>query len=293
MDLKLYGKAAYSSVDAADGSMLLSGRILPGMPDSQDTDTAKPWSGRLIFWGGGSAWVGRAKAETGFHGHHAIQVTLALEGGDVRLRAEGGDWSAYPAAIVAANQLHAFEANGNLVALIFIEPESRAGRALRERYRQGIAPLAAEALAGAAGRLAALYWQRAAVGELAECAREVAAQLADPGLPPARVMDKRIEAAIGVLRQRLDGAVAMADIAAAVNLSPERFRHLFLQETGVRFRAYVLWLRMEVANAAHAAGSSLTEASHAGGFADSAHFSRTFKRMFGVPAVDVRRGTQT
>jgi AraC-like DNA-binding protein len=31
-----------------------------------------------------------------------------------------------------------------------------------------------------------------------------------------------------------------------------------------------------------AAGGSLTDAAHEAGFADSAHLSRTFRRMFGV-----------
>jgi AraC-like DNA-binding protein len=31
------------------------------------------------------------------------------------------------------------------------------------------------------------------------------------------------------------------------------------------------------------AGHSLTEAAYQGGFADAAHFSRTFRRMFGLP----------
>lgn len=35
-------------------------------------------------------------------------------------------------------------------------------------------------------------------------------------------------------------------------------------------------------------GSSLTEAAHAAGFADSAHFSRTFRRMFGVAPASLR-----
>ena len=37
-----------------------------------------------------------------------------------------------------------------------------------------------------------------------------------------------------------------------------------------------------------AAGVSLTEAAHEAGFADSAHFSRTFRRMFGVAAAALR-----
>jgi len=60
-----------------------------------------------------------------------------------------------------------------------------------------------------------------------------------------------------------------------------------MEQTGVRFRAYVLWLRLEIALAAYVDGKSLTEAAYAGGFADSAHLSRTFKKMFGITAASV------
>jgi AraC-like DNA-binding protein len=49
----------------------------------------------------------------------------------------------------------------------------------------------------------------------------------------------------------------------------------------------VQWLRLIRAVDAHAGGLSLTEAAHAAGFADSAHLSRTFKRMFGMPAASL------
>lgn len=71
-------------------------------------------------------------------------------------------------------------------------------------------------------------------------------------------------------------------------MSPDRFRHLFMAETGVTFRAYLLWLRLECALTSYVAGSSLTDAAHTGGFADSAHFSRTFRRMFGIAPASLR-----
>jgi AraC family transcriptional regulator len=94
---------------------------------------------------------------------------------------------------------------------------------------------------------------------------------------------------VELIRGRLDEPIRLAEIADAVFLSPDRFRHLFIEETGIRFRPYVLWLRIELALAAYAAGKSLTEASHAGGFADSAHFSRTFRRMFGIAPASLQR----
>lgn len=244
-------------------------------------------TGRIVFWRGGSVWIGHAQEQAGFHAHHAIQVTLALSGGAVRFRSPEDDWSSYQAAIVAAHQPHAFEARGERVALIFTEPESREGRLLRERFSAGIAALAIDAFATEAAALAAAYDAGATDDDLADRARAVTARLTHAEPLPARQLDKRIERAIEILRERIGGTVTMTEIAAAVHLSPERFRHLFLAETGIRFRPYVLWLRMEVAIASYAAGNNLTEASHAGGFADSAHFSRTFKRMFGVLAAGI------
>ena len=260
------------------------------MSNGRRAGGVKPFgTGRIVFWRGGSIWIGHAEEETDFHAHHAIQITLALSGGTLRLRRPGEDWADYPAAITAAHQPHAFEARAELVALIFCEPESREGRTLRERYRAGVATLAAASFAIEAKALAAAYEAGAADEAIATHARAIAASLTMTQALPLAPLDKRIERAIAVLRERLGETITMSEIAEAVHLSAERFRHLFLQETGIRFRPYVLWLRLELAVAAYAAGHNLTEASHAGGFADSAHFSRTFRRMFGVPAVGVQQ----
>ncbi len=246
--------------------------------------------GRIAFWRGGSVWVGRSE-EAGFHEHHAIQIGIALAGGMLRLRRPNQEWTAQAAAIVAANQPHAFEGGGELVALVFAEPESREGRVLKQRYRDAICALDAGLLAGEAAALAAAFAQPVANDELVRRAQAVITRLTALEPLPVKPLDARIAHAIEVIRTQLDQPVSMADIAEAVHLSPERFRHLFLEQTGIRFRPYVLWLRMEMAVAAYAAGSSLTEAAQAGGFADSAHFSRSFKRMFGVPAISVQRAT--
>ena len=55
-----------------------------------------------------------------------------------------------------------------------------------------------------------------------------------------------------------------------------------MAQTGTSFRAYLLWTRLNVAIQFAMAGRSWTEAAHAAGFADSAHLTRTFRRMFGM-----------
>jgi AraC-like DNA-binding protein len=62
-----------------------------------------------------------------------------------------------------------------------------------------------------------------------------------------------------------------------------------MQQMGTTFRAYVVWQRLLHASATMMDGASWTEAAHAAGFADSAHLSRSFRRMFGVsPTMIVR-----
>lgn len=160
---------------------------------------------------------------------------------------------------------------------------------LRHR-RHGIQALDPASLAEPVAALVQAYNERADDATLIRLARAAIAQLADTAgdAGDARPLDTRIERAVELIRRRLADRAQLGEIAAAVHLSPERFRHLFVEETGVRFRAYVLWLRLEIALAAYVSGESLTDAAHAGGFADSAHLSRTFRRMFGLSAASVR-----
>lgn len=97
-------------------------------------------------------------------------------------------------------------------------------------------------------------------------------------------LNAKVKAMIDYVRTNLDGAVKLASAAGIACLSPSRARHLFAEETGLPFKAFVLWLRLERAVACYAAGHSLTEAAHLAGFADSAHLSRTFRKTFGLRA---------
>jgi len=65
-------------------------------------------------------------------------------------------------------------------------------------------------------------------------------------------------------------------------LSESRFLHLFSEQIGLPWRTYLLWRKLFTVLNVLKNGYSLTRAAHQGGFSDSAHFSRTFKRMFGV-----------
>ncbi len=103
-------------------------------------------------------------------------------------------------------------------------------------------------------------------------------------LPRRRLDDPRLERALSALDQHLCGKVSALSLAQAAHLSLSQLERLFTDRLGVPVRRLVLWRRLRVALQLALAGNSLTEAAHGAGFADSAHFSRTMKQLFGVTA---------
>jgi AraC family transcriptional regulator len=238
--------------------------------------------GQINVWRGGSLWIGLAKASTDVHAHHAIQLSFGLKG-CVRFRTpDASGWTEYRAAFVPPHVKHAFDARDSVVANIFCEPESVTGRRLLERFgHAAIAAIPDREVEAAVRRLGECYSSGENDAALNAEARGVLTLLAATA-EAAPATDPRVLQAIGAIEHRLERPVTLAEVAAAVHLSPSRFRHLFVAETGVAFRAYVLWLRLQAALEHALAGESWTEAAHRANFADSAHLTRTFKRMFGV-----------
>jgi AraC-like DNA-binding protein len=82
----------------------------------------------------------------------------------------------------------------------------------------------------------------------------------------------------------LDGKVRAADVAAHVALSLSQLERLFAAHVGLPVRRLARWRRLRLALKLAIGGQLLTDAAHAAGFADSAHFSRVMREMFGVRA---------
>jgi AraC family transcriptional regulator len=246
-------------------------------------------SGRVYFWQTGSLWIGSGRGRSDWHDHHAHQLALALEG-DFRFRAgRNGPWTDYRAAIVPSHCPHEFELDGATVAHLFVEPESTEGRALSRQFAaQGLCTLPHAAARRSADRLLDGFRGNADADAMRAVARSAVATLAGTTAMAAEEGDARIARALAQIKSRIRAPISLADASAAAALSPSRFRHLFVQETGTSFRAYLLWLRINVAIEAAMAGASWTEAAHEAGFADSSHLTRTHKRMFGIEPTAIR-----
>ena len=241
--------------------------------------------GRIVLWEGASLWAfdvlpASADMPNRMHAHHAFQITLSARG-TVGIRTAEG-LTPGPAILIAPDVPHALEPEGR-IALLFVEPESRAGASLRELLQAS--PVARlPDVPGRAGMLARI-WERPAASDaaLVELGRQVLDRVVGAaGGGPA--VDPRIGRVLDCLNDEGDGDLSAAEAASIACLSESRFSHLFVKQIGLPFRTFLLWRRLMRAVEELAAGNRLTEAAHAAGFADSAHFSRTFQRMFGLPA---------
>jgi AraC-like DNA-binding protein len=210
----------------------------------------------------------------------------------IRFRSsEREEWTEYGGAIIPSRQPHTMDATRvPYNAVIFVEPETREGRALSEIYLQGgIAALPEDKLATVATPLFAAWQEQRTARAITDAARRVIRTLTG-GIEPAVVSDERILRAVSYIKSHLDAPLTLEEVAAEAYLSPSRFRHLFVEQTGMALRPYILWRRFLRVWELMMAGASLSTAAHQAGFADAAHLTRTSRRMFGLPPSAVQFG---
>jgi AraC-like DNA-binding protein len=102
---------------------------------------------------------------------------------------------------------------------------------------------------------------------------------------PVRVSpnDPRVETMKALLAADLTAPLRVADLAKAVSLSPFHATRLFTQATGLPPHAWRTQLRLQRSLAPLRAGATVADVASATGFSDQSHFTRHFRRMFGVP----------
>lgn len=238
----------------------------------------------FVSWDGGCLFLTRGAGIAPPHAHYAIQIAFSDEPG-IRFRASDREpWTSYDGVVIASRQPHTMDATiGQHNAVLFVEPETREGRALGERFAQhGIAPLPEGTLADLRPRLFAAWQELGSVSAIVSAAQDVVRALTG-GVESLVVSDERILRATAYIRSHLDSELTLEEVADVACLSPSRFRHLFVDQTGMALRPYILWRRFLHVWELLGQGMSVSAAAHAAGFADAAHLSRTSRRTFGFP----------
>ncbi|MDI2591507.1 AraC family transcriptional regulator [Pseudomonas sp. N3-W] len=208
------------------------------------------WTGRL--------WLGRdyglihgVPGRTAPHAHYAHQLILA-PGRPLTVSLDGVIQTARRL-FIPSHVSHAIVEATDAVFTVYVEPQAFDVQALRDALFDTVAT------------------PHNLINALHDCPRRA---LGDP----------RLERALSTLDSLLTDKVQTRALADEAHLSSSQLQRLFASQLGLPVRRLVLWRRLRRAMALILAGRSVTESAHEAGFADSAHFSRSLKKLFGVTA---------
>jgi AraC-like DNA-binding protein len=235
-----------------------------------------------IYLSGGRALVVSDNLETDEHSHHALQITINLEPQPFLMRHAGGE-EALNSAVIRSNWMHQVVSCNWWRAVMFIDPQTQFGHQIHERYskRGGVVALdpddfdfCQQCLSGFAGQAQSIEIASQALDRIVE-------RLAGP-IGAGDDLNPRVKQALRVIHETQGRQLTLEYIARHVFLSESRISHLFKHDVGIPIQRYLLWYKLAQAAFNIGRGLSLTDAAEEAGFADSAHFSRSFRVMFGV-----------
>jgi len=266
---------------------------MSGSPDS-----------RIELWPG-AALIVIPRIHTALHAHHAIQLALSWDSELEMESAKGREAIRCRGAWMLPDTAHAVHSDSSVVQL-YLAPESTVGRRLQATFAGRAEPIVLED--GIAehiiGNLSVAFEHGSHLDPLAP---EEPQEKDALGLRPAVLsafenligandvseeagseiriapLDARVRKAIRLLSSRAGRELPIRELAQSVGLSDRRLSHLFSSQIGLPIRRYVLWLRVVEAIEALSRGESQSEAAWVAGFADAAHMSRSFQRLFAAP----------
>lgn len=114
--------------------------------------------------------------------------------------------------------------------------------------------------------------------DLAIALQEAAGRTAEPVIVNAPAASR----ARAYIEAHLDRAIALADLEAATGHGRWQLSRDFRAMFGTSPYRYLVMRRLDRARRMLLDGQSLADTAHASGFADQSHFSRMFKRAFGL-----------
>ncbi|EMY71762.1 helix-turn-helix transcriptional regulator [Leptospira vanthielii] len=222
--------------------------------------------------------------QTDFHSHYAATLAISLEK-NITIETDLGK-EEYRVALVGPNTYHRTISPGVEMVALLIDPETYEFGSISESISSGeVKKLEIQKFLPLIDSLWSLYY-----GDLSD---DEATQLqfnllrtVYPFDALKTTVDPRIQKIAKRIRMEIPSSIRMKEIGKDFSISEDRLIRLFKENLGIPLRRYLLWVRILRAVKELKAGNNLTDAAHAAGFSDSAHFSRTFKENFGfIPSL--------
>lgn len=221
----------------------------------------------------GIAYYIGSDIQTDKHSHHALEFIFGLEKpfdfytNDAELKNIYG-------VLIAPDVVHQFIGNNSEYLFLFLEPELLQSKEIMDFY----------------------HLQSFKTKELNSLTRKVNTneilnfsffyenlKIPISITPTKHISDERINQITDFIYNNLDSDQLKSKMLAnQIHLSESRFLHLFKEQVFLPVRKYILWCRIQKALIQIKKSNNFTSSAYSAGFSDSAHFSRTFFKMFGV-----------
>lgn len=243
-------------------------------------------SPRFYLFNGTFAYFGKS-IDTDFHSHHALQVCLSLTCPFIiETDKEQGKHIFF---IIDSDVKHRFDGQDGWHLILLMDPEHALADAIKQQ----------------AGKVKSTTPDQTGLNFLIEDIVDLMLENYDCEMViysldnllaalsgtvvNTRKTDERIQKIFTYIAGLEEKKTSLVDLAQLVNLSESRLSHIFKDQVGIPVRRFLLWARLMATLKSIIHTRSLTEAAMNAGFADSAHFTRTFRRMFGViPSVYIK-----
>lgn len=227
--------------------------------------------------------------QTKLHAHHALEIVMSFNK-PFLISKNGTEFEKSDCAIIAADLMHQFTGQDDFYIFIYLDAELNFAHRLEislKLEKQGLFHYFGNDIE--AVRIEFINWFNLESNN-DEKVNNLIGLLVEKltgSENSVNQLEERIKQSIEFIHSNLHEEISLADIASKVHLSESRFAHLFKEQTGIPFRKYILWCRMQAALHEVMKGQSFTNAAYGGGFSDVAHLSRTFTEMFGVSPSEV------
>lgn len=243
---------------------------------------------RFFLWKDLALYIGPSFG-TDCHAHYAAQVSFGLQQ-PLRIRASRtAPWRSERLAIASSLATHQLGPQQGAVALVYLDPRHALTPSLLDAgYRdQGLLFFPDQRVRFVHEEDLIEALTDSDCHKVRKWIEDLLHRLAPASVYKPTKEDPRITRSLELLSvETPETPLCLSDISGAVGLSTGRFRHLFTEIIGTNFTTFRIWQRLHNAVTTALEKRDLTSAAHAAGFADLAHFSRTFRRTFGVTPRD-------
>lgn len=212
------------------------------------------------------------------HRHYAIQLSIRIHDEIKVIDSKGKEFIGEFLA-VKDNELHRLECSGDHILILF-NPFSTLGHYIQNQIRDSIEILELDWSKEIKTWAEMVISDHMSFDELIDKLNTIWKQLDCSCENENHVSDLRIAKAIAYIEKHSLKIISVNEIAEHVNLSTDRFLHLFKNVTGMNYRRAQLWNKIQ-GSLPDLREHSITETAYKNGFSDSAHYTRTFKENFG------------